>query len=189
MEDTATSTDKQLYLSAELWQLTAKFCVGTHELRTVTHVYKDLSSLQCVCKQTSGCAAGLWPSVAQLCEARPKQLAEHHRGNHPRPSAIMQHLKFLNSQVLNGQPVAAAGHKPTYDTNWNVIVGLPTEMLTVFLQVQTDKAARIKESTAKHQYFLTAEDLQTCQYSRKSRSYMKQVRQEAKLHADCGCVA
>lgn len=171
MEDAATSAVKVANVSAELWQMIAKFCVATHELRTVTHVCEDLSALQCVCKQTSMCTAGLWPSVAQLCEARPKQLAEQQPGYHSRTYAIKQYL--------NSQPVDVTGHKPALNTDWDVIAGLPTDMLTVFLQVQTDKAARIKQCRAKQQYFLTAEDLQTCKYLHKTKSHVKQVCEQA----------
>lgn len=62
------------HLSAELWQTVAKFCVQTHELGTVYNVTEDLSSLQCVCKSSSACAASLWSSVAELCHKQSKKL-------------------------------------------------------------------------------------------------------------------
>ena len=63
-------------LSAELWETIAKFCVQTHELRTVYDVAQDLSSLQSVYKTSSTCAVGLWPSVAKLCHQTTKRLAQ-----------------------------------------------------------------------------------------------------------------
>ena len=172
-EETATLAKNDTYrLSVELWQLIARFCVKTHaELRTVYDVSEDLSLLQCVCKSSSECAAGLWPSVAQLCDYGRKQLAEQRQSD-----AIKKYFASL--------PVLITAHKPALDTNLEAKLDLPTEMLTIYIQVYTDKAVRIRHDQAKIQYCLTTEDLQTCK-SRKigprgrPKAHMKQARQEA----------
>lgn len=86
------------------------------------------------------------------------------------------------------QPVFLTAHTPVVGTRLEVKCALPTEMLTVYIQVYADKAMRIRHDRAKQQYCLTTEDLQTCKYRKNSKgrpkSHMKQVIQEAEVFAE-----
>ena len=132
------------HLSAESWQTVAKFCVQTHELGTVYNVTEDLSSLQCVCKSSSACAASLWSSVAELCHKQSKKLG----------------MKAFDLDVVKGyltkQGVMTKSLKLANAGN------LAPEMFTVYIQVQMDTVVSIKSSDAKTLYHLSGADLQTC---------------------------
>lgn len=101
------------HLSAELWQTITKFCVQTHEPRTVYNVTEDLCSLQCVCNSSSKCAASVCSSVAQLCQKHSKRRA----------------MKAFELNVVRGY-LTKQGVATRY-LNLAQAGDLPTEMLTV----------------------------------------------------------
>lgn len=140
-------------LSAELWQKIAGFCVHTHELRTVYSVFEDLSSLQCVCKSSAKCAADNWSSVAQLCQKRPKKLAENA-------------FDLLAVEEYLSQHYVVTEHRKLAKA-----ASLPQEKLTVYLLLQVDSVGSIKSNNAKRVYHLTDEELQTCKRNRQAQLF------------------
>lgn len=104
------STMQVTHLSAELWEMIAKFCLQTNELRSVYNVTEELLALQLVCTTSSKFAIKLWPSIAQLCARKVRRLAE----NACDASAVLLHFKTLvmpHFMLKNFNP-ALAGSNP-----------------------------------------------------------------------------
>ena len=125
----------------------AEACVQTNELRSVYNVAEDLLALQLVCTTSSKCAVKFWPSVAQLCSQKVRQLAE----NAFDAAAVLRHFKTL-----------VMPHFALKDFNPALLGRLPPEILAVYVQLQIEKTTSITHSKAKRQFLLTAEDLQKC---------------------------
>ena len=130
-----------MHLSADLWKLVSSFCLENHELRTVYNIAQDLGSLQSVCKASARCAENQWSSVAKLCD---KHHAKYVRSK-GRHSTLRDHLKKQRVVVTNSKLSKAAK--------------LPPDLLTVYIQVQSDKARTMKLLKAAHAYHLIPEDL------------------------------
>lgn len=151
------------HVPQDVWRVVAAFLVEKHTLRTVYDVAQDLFSLQLVCKGSSQCATGVWPSVVRIC-AKP-------------------HVKIARSRELSADKLRDHLVKRSAVPGSYVLqnaVQLPAEQLTVFLQVQADKHAQINHKNATKSFGLTYSELSRVQKpaftSLKGRSYLKQVR-------------
>ena len=153
-------------LPTDLWEHIASFCLDTHKLRTVCNVAQDLCAIQSICRSSSVCAADYWPSFVLLCQ-KPNRRIVREINSLPQ---LKYHLAcqdiFVDHAVL-----AKA-------------VKLPSDLLIVYLQVQTDKSITVTPWSAESTFQLTAIDLQN-QLQPVNKVQMRQEHIKTKAGQSC----
>ena len=130
-----------LHLTPDVWELIAGHCVETHKLRTVCNVARDLCSLQSVCNSSRNCASDLWAPVARMCQKR----------GPARSGVDPVSIKMLK-QYLPAKPSKA-------EQELELARHLPSDQLTVYIQICNDASIKVYSTHAASTYRLTKKDL------------------------------
>lgn len=161
-----TNADMHTSLTTDLWQHIASFFLDTHKLRTVCNVAQDLCSIQSTCKSSRACAADYWPSVVLLCQIPNRRIV--------REINFLPQLKYhlACQDIFVDHAVLARAVK------------LPSDLLIIYLQVQTDKSITVTPWRAESTFQLTATDLQN-QLQPVNKVQMRQEQIKTKAGQSC----